>query len=196
THNVPTQDTSTRSADEVGQPDGPGPVAEPTVGDKAAAAGAAATQAVESAFASAGAAAGVVGDKLSSFARSAADKGTRTNADLGRERRGLAGGFSGQVDDEEPPLPMLPASTAQPPSRGQSKIVVLVVATVVAVSLFVGYCGLRGLNSGASLSNSTPRGTVTVSAPPVTVPPNAGPNGSAGLPIPIPSAARFDTAEQ
>ena len=193
TRDIPTQDPSTRSADEVGRPDSPAPISEPTVVDKASAAGAAATQAVESAFASAGAAAGAVGGRLSSIARSAADKGARANADLGRERRGLAERLSGKFDDVGPPLPMLPASTAQPPSRGQSKTVVLVVATFVMLSLLVGYCGLRGLSSSTSLSKSTPAGTVTVSAPPVTVPPNAGASGPAGVsPIAILSATGFD----
>jgi hypothetical protein len=192
THDVPTQDPSTRSA-EVGPPDGPAPVAEPTVGDKAAAAGAAATQAVETALASASAAAGVVGGRLSSLARSAPDKGARDNAGLGRERMGLADGFRHRVDDVGSPLPMLPASTAQPPSRGQTKIVVLVMTTFVALSLFVGYCGLRGLSGGASLGTSTPRGTATVSAGPVTVHSKPGPKPPAGgKPIAILSATGFD----
>ena len=193
THDIPTQDPSTRSADEVEQPHGSGPMAEPTVGDRAAAAGAAATQALGAAFANAGAAAGVVGGKLSSFARSAPDKGARADADLGSERMGPAEGFSGQFDDVGPPLPVLPSSTAQPPSRGQSRIVVLVLATFVALSLFVGYCGLRTLVSGASLSTSTLGGTVTGSAPAVTVPPkpsSSGPTG--GSPIAILSATGFD----
>jgi eukaryotic-like serine/threonine-protein kinase len=186
THDIPTQDPSTRSA-EVGPPDGPAPVAEPTVGDKAAAAGAAATQAVETAFASASAAAGVVGGRLSSFARSAADKGTRDNAGLGRERMGLTDGFTRQLDDVGPPLPLLPASTAQPPSRGQTKIVVLVMTTFVALSLFLGYCGLRGL------IKSTPGGAATVGVAPVTVPSKPGPNQPAGgKPITILSATGFD----
>jgi eukaryotic-like serine/threonine-protein kinase len=186
THDIPTQDPSTRSA-EVGPPHGPAPVAEPTVADKAAAAGAAATQAVETAFASASAAAGVVGGRLSSFARSAADKGTRDNAGLGRERMGLTDGFTRQLDDVGPPLPLLPASTAQPPSRGQTKIVVLVMTTFVALSLFLGYCGLRGL------IKSTPGGAATVGVAPVTVPSKPGPNQPAGgKPITILSATGFD----
>jgi eukaryotic-like serine/threonine-protein kinase len=190
THDVPTQDPSTRSA-EVGPPESPAPVAEPTVGDRAAAAGAAATQAVETAFAGATAAAGVVGGRLSSLARSAADKGTRDNAGLGRERRGLTDGFSRQVDDVGPPLPMLRASTAQPPSRGQTKIVVLVMTTFVALSLFVGYCGLRGLRSGASLGTSTPGGNATAGA--VTGPSKPGPNQPpGGKPIAILSTTGFD----
>jgi hypothetical protein len=86
---------------------------------------------------------------------------------------------------------MLPASTARPPSRGQSKIVVLVLAIFVALSLFVGYRGLRGLGSGTGASSSTSGSTV--SAPPVAVPSKPGPNGSAGVKaISIVSATGFD----
>jgi eukaryotic-like serine/threonine-protein kinase len=177
THDLPAQRPSTQLPDEVRRNDG----LQPTVGGKAAAAGAAATQAVGSAFASAGEAAGMVADKLGSFARSATD--------LGREPRGLADRLSGQIDDVGPPLPLLPASTAQPPSRGQSKIVVLVLVAFLTLSLFVGYCGLRGLVGGPTPLKPTARGTVTVGSPPVTVPPTAGPSGS---PLAILSATGFD----
>jgi hypothetical protein len=89
---------------------------------------------------------------------------------------------------------MLPASTAQPPSRGQSKLVVLIVATFVGLSLFVGYCGVRGPGNDTVQSKPTPRRTVTVSAPPVTAPASPGPTaGATGTgPIAILSATGFD----
>jgi len=105
--------------------------------------------------------------------------------------------LSAHLDEVGPPLPMLPASTAQPPSRNQSKVVVMIMATFVALSLLLGYCNIRSLGDGISLPSSTPRGTVTVSAPPVTAPTpaatQAGPSvPPAGPPIAILSATGFD----
>ena len=202
TQDPSTQDPSTRAAEAVPQADSPGPGAGPTVGDKAAAAGAAATKAVGTALAGAGAAAGVIGGRVGSFARAAADKAaaaraTRADADLGGERMTLPEALSAHLDEVGPPLPMLPASTAQPPSRNQSKVVVMIMATFVALSLLLGYCNIRSLGDGISLPSSTPRGTVTVSAPPVTAPTpaatQAGPSvPPAGPPIAILSATGFD----
>ncbi|MBE3074056.1 MAG: protein kinase family protein [Actinobacteria bacterium] len=172
---------------------------EPTVA-KATAAGATATKAARATkaagatLAGAGAAAGVVGGKLSSLARAAADKGARAGADLGSKQMTLPGGLSSQFDDVEPPLPMLPASAALPPSRGQTKIVVLVMVMFVALSLFVGYRGLRGPSSDTRLSRSTPSRTVAVKAPPVKVPASPAPKKGviAAGPIAILSATGFD----
>ena len=148
------------------------------------------------------AATGTLGGKVGSFARAASDKAAaaraaRADADLDGERMTLTEALSAHLDNVGPPLPMLPASTAQPPSRGQSKVVVMIVATFVALSLLVSYCGTRTLGNGTSLLGSTPKRTVTVSAPPVTVPaPGAtqsGPAGSkGGQPFAILSATGFD----
>jgi hypothetical protein len=91
----------------------------------------------------------------------------------------------------EPPLPMLPASTALPPSRVQIRIVVLVVALFVALATVVGYQGLGPIN-GNSLS--LPRRTKTAVAPPVTVPASPAPQAAktAAGPIAILSATGFD----
>jgi len=74
---------------------------------------------------------------------------------------------------------------------------VTIVATFVALSLLVAYCGARSLGSGTNPASSTPQRTVTVNAPTVTVaPPTAatsGPTVSAGgQPIAILSATGFD----
>ncbi|MBC7561069.1 MAG: hypothetical protein H7270_17380 [Dermatophilaceae bacterium] len=118
--------------------------------------------------------------KLSALAGSASRKGvwpgaghgTTYGTELGSahrtERMGLPPGLLSQVVDEGPPLPMLPASTALPPGRGQSRIVVLVVAAFVGLSLVVATCGLRGPDKSASLSKPAPRRTVVVTAPAVT----------------------------
>jgi len=163
-----------------------------------AGAGAAATKVVETAMAGAGAAAGVVGGKVGSFARAANDKAAaraaRADIDLDGRRMTLPEALSANFGEIEPPLPLLPASTAQAPSRDQSKIVVIIVASFVTLSLLVGYCGTRGIGDGTPAP--TPKRTVTVSAPPVTVTPSApatSPVGpAAGAPIAILSATGFD----
>ena len=172
----------------------------PSAGDRAAAAGAAATKVVGTALAGAGAAAGVVGGKVGSFARAAADKAAegraaRAEADLGADRMTLPEALAGPFEEIEPPLPMLPASTAQAPSRDQSKVVVIIVATFVTLALLVGYAGIQSIGSGVSPSSATPKRTVTVTAPQVTAGPSApvtqaGP--TAGQPIAILSATGFD----
>jgi eukaryotic-like serine/threonine-protein kinase len=202
---LPTNVRSTRSSDAVHRADGSAPVAAPGAEERTAGAGASATQAVETALATVGAAAVVVGGKVGSFARAAADKAAAraagkaagSTADVGGEGMTLREAFWDHSDDAEPPMPMLPASTAQAPSRDQSKVVVMIVATFVALSLLVAYCGARGLGDGISLPNTTPRRTVAVQAPPATAPPprttQPGPTGPpAGRPIAILSANGFD----
>ncbi|MHB8185838.1 MAG: protein kinase family protein [Dermatophilaceae bacterium] len=174
----------------------------PTVGHSVAAAGAAATKAVDAALAGTGAAAGIARGKVGSFARAATDKAAaaraaRTDTDLAGKRMTLPEALSAHLDEIEPPLPMLPASTAQAPSRDQSKIVVIIVAAFVTLSLLIGYRGVSGMGDGSSPLGSTPMRTVTVSAPPVTVAPSAPPTATqegppGGQPIAILSATGFD----
>lgn len=116
-------------------------------------------------------------------------------ADHGREPISLPSGLSGQFDDVERPLPLLPASTTLPPSRGQSTLVVLVVFLLVALALFFGYRGLRGPSSVANLSQPTPGPTARASAPPVSqAPPTRRPTTAPPKdgPILIQSATGFD----
>ncbi|NMM23632.1 MAG: hypothetical protein HHJ11_09070 [Phycicoccus sp.] len=160
--------------------------------------GAVAAKVVGSALAGAGAAAGAVGGRVGSFARAATDKAAAAlgDTDLGGERMTLPEALSGHYDEIEPPLPMLPASTAQAPSGDQSKIVVIIVATFVALSLIVGYFGLQSIGQGVRQPDAAPKGKVTVTAPPATSAPSApsaAPEGpSAGQPIAILSATGFD----
>ena len=193
---------SSGTAETLPQTDALAPEADPSTGDKAVAAGAAATKAVGTAVAGAGAAAAVIGGKVGSFARAAADKASaaagaaraRADTDLGGGRMTLGEALSTHSEDAEPPLPMLPASTAQAPSRDQSKVVVIIVATFVAISLLVAYLGARSLGADISAPNTRAQPTVTVKAPPVTaLPPSATaavPTG--GQPIAILSATGFD----
>ena len=142
----------------------------------------------------AGAAAGRLGGTPSSFSGSAEEEGARADSGQDGELMGLSSGLSSQFDDVEPPLPLLPPSTALPPSRGQTRLVVLVVAAFVGLALVVGYRGLVGPGSTTSLSTPTPRRTVTVSAPTVTVPASPAPQAAATAagPIAILSATGFD----
>ncbi|HEX7536932.1 MAG TPA: protein kinase family protein [Dermatophilaceae bacterium] len=129
-------------------------------------------------------------------ADNASDQGNQGGEGAGRgnEQVGLPDGLTGHFDDVEAPLPMLPASTALPPSRGQSKTVVLVVAVFVGLALFVGYRGLLGPVSDSAPGKPTPRRTVTVSAPAVTVSASTAPTAAptAAGPIAILSATGFD----
>ncbi len=179
----------------------------PVAGNKAAAAAsvgataataATAAKVVGTALAGAGAAAGAVGGRVGSFARAATDKAAAAMADndLGGERMTLPEALSAHYDEIEPPLPLLPASTAQAPSRDQSKIVVIIVATFVTLSLLVGYCGVQSIGESTGPSSSTPKGAPTASAPPSTATPTAQPavpeGPSTGQPIAILSATGFD----
>jgi hypothetical protein len=198
-HDIPSQDPLIGSTETLGpiesspQPHGLGSITTPAAGDKATAAGAATTTALGTASASAGAAAGVLSGKLSVFAKEVGEKAAPADSDHDNVKMKLPAGFSGNLYDIEPPLPLLPASTALPPSRGQSKIVLLVVAAFVALALFLGYHGLFG-SSGISLSIPTAKRTVTVSAPTVTVPASPAPQAGATAagPIAILSATGFD----
>jgi eukaryotic-like serine/threonine-protein kinase len=170
----------------------------PTAADKAAAAGAATTKALGTAFASAGAAAGMVGEKLTSFGRGAGERAAAPrNPDHGSETMQLPNGLSDEIYDRDlppAPMPMLPASTALPPSRGQSKLVVLVVAVFVGLALVFGFRGLLGPGTDTSLGTPAPRVTVTESAPAVTVPASPAPQSGATAagPIAILSSTGFD----
>jgi hypothetical protein len=188
---------------ELPRPDS-GSTGAPVAGDQTAAPGAtvapAATAAkvVGGALAGARTGAGAVGGRVGSFARAATDKAAAVlgDTDLGGERMTLPEALSAHYDEIEPPLPMLPASTAQAPSQDQSKIVVIIVASFVALSLIVGYFGLQSIGQGVKQPGASPRGTVTVNVPPVAVGPSApdatqaGPPG--GQPIAILSATGFD----
>jgi len=169
--------------------------------DPTATTGTAATKVVGTALADAGTAAGIVGDKVGSFARAATDKAAaaraaRADRYAGGERLTLPEVLSARLDEIEPPLPMLPASTALAPSSDQSKVVVIIVATFVTLSLLVGYCGTRGMGEGAVRTSPPPGRTVTVIAPPVTVPPSSAPTTRAvpapRQPVAILSATGFD----
>jgi len=104
----------------------------------------------------------------------------------------------GESDDVAPPLPLLPASTALPPSRTQSKVAVLLVAAFVSLSLLVGYCGLRGPSSGTGTATgtklSTSKQTAAVTTPAAAAPSSPEPTNSttAGASIAILSATGFD----
>jgi hypothetical protein len=143
-----------------------------------------------SAWAGAGAVAGVFGSKLTALTRGEDGTGAGSGPTQGGDRAKIPAGFLG-FDDVEPPLPLLPASTALPPTRGQSKIVILVVAAFVVLALFLGFKGLFGSLGGGPINLLPGRAaaapTGKASASPV---PRAA--TTAGGPIAISSATGFD----
>ena len=147
------------------------------------------TERLGTALSGAGAAASALTGRLGAFARGSIQKGAPGDASPDPERPKLAVGLTGRFEDLGPPLPMLHASTALPPSRGQSKVVVFIVAAFVAMALFLGYRGLLGLN-GPSLD----RPQATASAPVGQAPPSPAPQGGATAagPVAILSATGFD----
>jgi eukaryotic-like serine/threonine-protein kinase len=203
---VATPGSSTGSPEEVSRADSLAPEAPARAGDKVAAAGTAATKAVDAVVAEAGAAAAVVVGKVGSFARAAADKATigRTgepdgaagpsDAWLGGGRMTLREALSTSAEDVEPPLPLLPTWSTEAPSRNQPKLVVIIVATFLAVALVIAYFGTRSLGNSISVPSTTPKIRATAIPPPQSVPPTqGGPTPAAdGQPIAILSATGFD----
>jgi hypothetical protein len=143
----------------------------------------------ESAPIAAGTAVGLMSSKLGTFAKKLTRKDAPTQSEPSKEKNFQAG-FLGP-DDIDPPLPLLPSSTALPPTRGQSKIVLLVVAFFVVLALFLGFHGLIGSLGDASQNN--PAAGHAVAGP--TSKASASPTPRAtisGRPIAIESATGFD----
>ena len=195
---------STRSAPVEAFAEGPSTEAEPTAGDRVAAAGTAATKAVDSVVAEASAAAAVVVSKVGSFARAAVDKAALGSAggsdgaarpsdtSLGGDQMTLVEALSASNEDAEPPLPLLPDWSTEAPSRDQSRLALIIVAAFVALALVVAYFGTRGLGGSLSLPDSTP-GSSATAAPRTAATPTQEPTGSVGgEPIVILSATGFD----
>jgi hypothetical protein len=193
-------------------PEGADGSSRPTVSDKAAAAGAATTKALGAALAGAGAAAGAVGGKLGSLARNPAERSPagsaqstqRMSLPTGLPRQGQSSsGFDGSRDDTNgsygegpPPVEQAPSSASTPrsASRGQSLVVILVIAAFVTLALFFGYRGLVGPGDDVNLSSPTPKRSVKVKAPPAKVPASPAPQAGAAAagPIAILSSTGFD----
>lgn len=140
--------------------------------------------AVGSALGAAGHAAGAVSQRVGIFAKAAAERAAERRAyrqaeeeEAERHRISLDQALLGAHEDLEPPLPMLPADTAAAPTRGQSKLALLIVAGFVVAALLVGLFGASQIGSNSDVGipplPSTTR-TVAVTAPPqtVTVPPS------------------------
>jgi hypothetical protein len=194
THGATTEKRVTGAADATHQPNGLETVTMPTAGNKTAAEDPHSATLLEAVRARAGAADGEVSDKLTSLTGAAAENTAWTDARHGSEPKKASPEFSTHLENVGPPMPLLPASTAMPPGRGQSKIVIAVVAVFVALALFIGYHGLFDTNSSPALSKPTSQHRAPVSAPPVTTPASRVPpaaNTTTG-PIAIQSATGFD----
>ncbi|MDQ1484169.1 MAG: eukaryotic-like serine/threonine-protein kinase, partial [Actinomycetota bacterium] len=195
----------------------------PTTADKAAAVGAAAAEGSGNTLADAGSAGGVAGGKRGSFvsgtegtpAGPAPGLEKHGNENHGLEDRAVenhaaedqhaehpftqrmrlpAGIPSRRSEHDGSSSPLRSGSPGRPPSRGQTALVVVVVAAFVGVALFVGYRGLRGVTSGISDATSQGKPAITRSAPP-TGPPGVagrGPQAGADGAIAILSATGYD----
>jgi hypothetical protein len=175
-------------------------------GSGAAAQASAAAGAVGSALGTAGQAAGqaagAAAHRVGSFARAAADKAAdrraeRQAAETRAEQRRISLDEA-LVDGQEPldpPLPMLPAETGSAPTRDQSKLVLAIMAGFLVLAIVIGIVGVSkiGSHSDLGLGNApTPRGTVKVTAPPVTVTPTDEPDDTGPQSFAILSATGFD----
>lgn len=174
-------------------------------GAAAAAQAAAAASAVGSALGTAGQAAGQAAgtavQRVGTFARAAADKAAerrsqRQAAEERAEQRRISLNQA-LVEGEEPlgpPLPMLPPDTGSAPSRDQAKVVLAIMAAFLIVALVVGWWGASQIGSNTDLGLGgapTPKGTVKVTAPAVTVTPSA-PADTAAESFAVLSATGFD----
>ena len=153
---------------------------------QASAAASAVGSALGTAGQAAGQAAGAAAHRVGSFARAAADKAAerrsqRQAAEQRAEQRRISLDEA-LVDGQEPldpPLPMLPAETGSAPSRDQSKLVLAIMAGFLVLAIVIGVVGVSkiGSHSDLGLGNPpTPKGTVKVTAPAVTVTPSDEPD--------------------
>jgi hypothetical protein len=151
----------------------------------------------------AGQAAGAAAQRVGSFARATADKAAarrsqRQAAEERAEQRRISLNQA-LVEGEEPldpPLPMLSAQTGTAPTRDQTKVVLAIMAAFLLVAALFGAWGASriGANSDLGLGGApTPKGTVKVTAPAVTVTPSApADEGGGGESFAILSATGFD----
>ncbi len=170
-------------------------------GAAAAAQAAAAASAVGSALGTAGQAAGAAAHRVGTFARATADKAAerrslrQASEERAEQRRiSLDQALIEGREPLDPPLPMLPADTGAAPTGGQSKLVLAIMAAFLVVAIAIGYVGVTkiGSNTNLDLGNTpTPKSTVKVTAPAVTVTPSP-PADSGGETFAILSATGFD----
>ncbi len=190
--------------------------AAPAVIAAGAAAGGSVARGVGAAIGAAGSTAAAVGGKVGSFARAAADKAAEKAALRGerRHRENLSDDlFEGEdirlsdaleETDEAigPPLSILPESTADAPTRDQSKLAIVIVAAFVIVAALLGIWGLPRLSPAAVVLNEPTRPAVTrtvtgtpsppaAPAPPTTSQPPS-PTPTTFAPVAIVGANGFD----
>jgi hypothetical protein len=142
--------------------------------------------------AAAAGAASVIGDKVGSFARAAADKAAARAA----ERRAAHDAFDGEdvalteaLEDGgeqhlEPPVPMLGHAVPEAPSRTQSRIALAIVGVLVLVALLIGVQNVMkiGRHDGPAAA------TAATSAPPKPSPSASSPT-TAESPSPTPTTS-------
>lgn len=204
-HGIP-EHVVARDTDPDGAADDAQGADQPGTGAAAAAQAAAAASAVGTALGTAGhaagQAAGAAAHRVGSFARAAADKAAerralRQAAEERAEQRRISLNQA-LVEGEEPlgpPLPMLSAETGTAPTRDQTKVVLVIMAAFLIVATVLGFWGASriGSNSDLGLGGApSPKGTVKVTAPAVTVTPTAPDDGGGSESFAILSATGFD----
>ncbi len=127
------------------------------------AAGAAAAGVVAERLGSAAQAGGRVGDRVGGMARTTADRAAQRTADRRAQRDAEREAerartvpleetrFTEEV--EEPPAPLLPASSGSAPGRTQGRIVLGVFAVFVLVAFGVGWHGVQQIGQGSSIED-------------------------------------------
>ena len=195
------EDSSTPDASDATSPDPD----QPGTGAAATAAAAAAASAVGAALGTAGQAAGqaagAAAHRVGTFARATADKAAerrsqRQAAEERAEQRRISLDEA-LVEGQEPlgpPLPMLSADTGSAPTRDQSKFVLAIMAVFLILAIVVGAWGVSQIGSHTNLdlgNTPTPKGTVKVTGPAVTVTPSP-PDDSGSATFAILSATGFD----
>ncbi|WP_157606016.1 hypothetical protein [Phycicoccus sp. Soil802] len=180
---------------------GPGQPGGAAAAAQASAAATAVGTALGTAGHAAGHAAGAAAHRVGSFARAAADKAAERRAqrqaaeERAEERRISLN--QALVEGQEPlgpPLPMLSAETGTAPTRDQAKVVLAIMAAFLVVATILGFWGASRIGSNSDLGlggTPTPKGTVKVTAPAVTVTPTP-PDEGGGESFAILSATGFD----
>lgn len=148
-------------------PEGPSPVS---------AAGSAVAAALGSAATTAGTALGALGGRARDLVRTSADRAQ----DLTAERRAvraaqaqwteehrvpLKSTLGTAADVVEPPAPLLPAETAEPLSRDESRTALLLVAGFLAIALAIGLWGASRIGSHTDLGLGPQARQTTISTP-------------------------------
>lgn len=146
----------------------------------------------------------VVGERLGTFARSASERSRDAVADRRARRAALREdeethqslGAAPSTDEIEPPLPLLPVGSGEPPSRDQSRTALMVIGGALVVALLVACFGVTRIGSNTDLeailgSDQTQPAATATSSPGQT---DGGTASGDGEPFAILGAVGYDPA--